>query len=131
MKAIKYFFSILALFVLWSCSLDDSSSNAQETEYAVLVQQKNIIEQLAISEPCTDSTGCDYVAFGSKPCGGPWTYLAYSTSINVDLFLQKVADFNAAENTYNLKWKIVSDCTVVDPPTSVECVNGICTAIYN
>jgi hypothetical protein len=131
MKILKYTLSFVVFFFIVSCSLNDSDSNTQEEEFAYLIKQKEIIEQMAVSVPCTENTSCDYVAFGSKPCGGSWTYLAYNTGINVDLFLQRVADYNSKENEYNIKWGIISDCAVPAPPISVDCIDGVCTAIYN
>jgi len=72
MKYNTHFLSLIFLVVV-SCSLGDSG-NVQQDELTFLNQQKNEIEQLANSIPCTEVTICDYVAFGSKPCGGPWVY---------------------------------------------------------
>ena len=33
------------------------------------------------SAGATDVAFCRQIAFGSKPCGGPWRYLAYSTAV--------------------------------------------------
>ncbi len=128
----KYYSTIfsIAFLLLFSCSISDSN-NSQEEELAILNQQKSTIEELAMSISCTDNSTCNYVAFGSKPCGGPWTYLAYNSEIDEELFLNNIAVYNANEEAYNLKWSIVSDCSAVMPPTSVECVDGKCTAIYN
>lgn len=123
------FFGVFLLISI-SCSLDDSSKS-QEEELAFLNQQKNGIEQLASSASCSESSTCNYVAFGSKPCGGPWTYLAYNSAIDEDLFLNKVGTYNANEEVYNLKWGIISDCSFVVPPNSVDCIGGKCTTVYN
>ncbi len=123
-----YFFTLLLVTV--SCSLEDSN-NDRENELAFLIQQKNVIEQLAISVPCTEGSTCKYVAFGSKPCGGPRTYLAYNSTIDEEFFLNQVAIYNTNEDVYNLKWDVLSDCMAVLPPTSVDCIDGKCTTVYN
>ena len=123
-------FLILIFIVVVSCSLGDSSNDQQE-ELSFLNQQRFEIEQLAKSMPCTEITICKSVAFGSKPCGGPWTYLAYNTEIDEALFLNKVASYNANEANYNSKWNIESDCAVVTPPIVVTCVDGICTPVFD
>ena len=46
------------------------------------------IYEIVASAECSDDAGCDYIAFGSKPCGGPWGYLVYSTSVDVQLLKQ-------------------------------------------
>jgi hypothetical protein len=129
MKTYTLFLFLLSLSVI-SCSLSDSS-NSQESDRAILDQQKNTTEQLAKSVPCTETSTCKYVAFGSKPCGGPWTYLAYNSEFDEELFLNNVALYNANEEAYNSKWGVASDCSVVVPPTSVDCIDGECTAIFN
>ena len=35
------------------------------------------------------------------------------------------------EMGFNVKWEIMSDCLVVEPPTRVECAGGVCIAFYN
>ena len=129
MKFNTHFLALIFL-VLASCSLDDSG-NQQQVELSVLNQQKFEIEQMAKSIPCTEVSICHYVEFGSKPCGGPWTYLAYNTEIDETLFLNKVASYNASEAHYNSKWNIQSDCAVVTPPTSTACIDGECTAVFD
>ncbi len=130
MKYNAHFLALIFL-VLISCSLGDDSVNVQEQELLILNQQKNEIEQLAKSIPCNEVTICHYVAFGSKPCGGPWTYLGYNTEIDEALLLNKVASYNANEAFYNSKWNIESDCAVVNPPIVVTCIDGVCTPIFD
>lgn len=122
-------FLALIFLVLISCSLGEYE-NIQQNELALLNQQKYEIEQLARSIPCTEVSICSSVAFGSKPCGGPWTYLAYNTEIDEELLLNKITTYNANEAFYNSKWNIPSNCTVATPPIDVTCVDGVCTAIY-
>jgi len=120
--------SAVVFTIIFSCS--NSSDSGQENDLMELNSLKLSIDQLIATGICTTNTDCDYIAFGSKACGGPKSYLAYSTSINVALLQQKVTDYNNLEHAYNLKWGIASDCMFVLPPTSVECLNGICKAVY-
>lgn len=121
--------------LIFSISCSDSNDSSEviddmATELAVLETEKLAIEELALSVPCTDEESCAYVAFGSKPCGGPWTYLVYNSNIDEATFLNRVEDFNKAEDAFNIKWNIVSDCEAPQPPLSMQCVNGKCTAIF-
>ena len=132
----KYSF-LLLLFLAFgiSCELKDSDTpsidfDEMNAELAVLSQERQAIQELAQSVACSDGESCDYVAFGSKPCGGPWTYLAYNTNIDEEAFLQRVEDYNASEAAFNVKFGIVSDCATPAPPIAVECVEGVCTALY-
>ena len=85
---------------------EDDSNPTMEYEENALMANKKIIEDLAATSVCNDSTECKYIALGSKPCGGPWSYLVFSTSINVELLKEKVAIYNQNEAAFNLKWGI-------------------------
>ena len=125
MKNLTYTFFILVLSI--SCS---STENTQKEDQLELETLANEITSLTESSICNEENECKYIAFGSKPCGGPWSYLVYSTSINTALLLEKVENYNQLENTYNLKWGINSDCSVANPPASLECIDGKCIANY-
>ena len=91
---------------------------------------------MADESTCSEQFTCDFVGFGSKPCGGFWEYLVYSrmkkhTNSNDDEFLAKIKTYNKLEKEYNIKHGIASDCMIVMPPTNVICDNGKCKAVYN
>ncbi|WP_372792790.1 hypothetical protein [Lutibacter sp.] len=128
-KTITYILKTIALVaIVFSCT--NTAETTQESEKAELTILQEEIEQLIATEICNENANCDFIAFGSKPCGGPWSYLVYSTSINIDLLKEKVDTYNKNETAYNIKWSIVSDCMASVPPTSVQCINGECIAIY-
>tara|TARA_R110002049_G_scaffold285400_1_gene466265 strand:- start:13088 stop:13486 length:399 start_codon:yes stop_codon:yes gene_type:complete len=127
----------LPLFLLLIClSLvafqceDDDTPATQETERAELNILKSDIETLANTSVCNESTECKYLAFGNKPCGGPWSYLIYSTSIDEEKLQDLVKEYNEKESAFNAKWGVFSDCAFVSPPSSVKCENNTCVAIY-
>ena len=129
MKVFKHTLKIITLLaIVLSCTTNSEIS--QEEERLELNNLKDEIEQLISEGTCSENTTCDFIAFGSKPCGGPWSFLVYSSSINVDLLKEKVAIYNENETTFNIKWGVISDCSVSLPPISVDCVDGGCTAIY-
>ena len=129
MKLFKHTLKTIALLAIVLGCTNNSESN-QETEQLELDALKNEIVQLISEGICSENSDCAYIAFGSKPCGGAWSYLAYNISINVELLEEKVATYNQNETAFNIKWGIISDCMVVSPPISVECIDGKCTAIY-
>lgn len=75
---------------------------------------------------CADVGQCRAIAFGAKPCGGPWQYLAYSTAITDSTALAAaVGRYNAKEAAINRAEGRVSDCSLVSPPKLVR-ENGRC-----
>ncbi len=120
--------TIALLAIVFSCS--NNSETSKQVERLELDSLKTEIEQLVATGICNESTSCDFIAFGSKSCGGPLSYLMYSTSINVDLLEEKVTIYNNNEAAFNIKWSISSDCMFLLPPTKVDCINGECIAIY-
>lgn len=78
---------------------------------------------------CQGERICGTIAFGSKPCGGPWKYLIYSlTSAEVEVLREKVEDYNVLEAEVNKREGKISDCVVVTPP-AVTCLDGKCGSI--
>lgn len=129
MKIAKNILKTIALLaIVLSCANNTESTKADDLAELNALQEE--IELLIDSGVCSENSDCDYVAFGSKACGGPKAYLVFSTSIDVELLQQKVEKYNALENAYNQKWDIISDCAYLLPPTSVACISGKCTAIY-
>ncbi|HEY9222135.1 MAG TPA: hypothetical protein VIO43_11250 [Lutibacter sp.] len=129
MKMIKNISKTIALLaIVFGCTNNTESS--KEEDLAELATLQEEIELVVNSGDCSENSDCESIAFGSKACGGPKTYLAFSTTIDVVLLEQKVAIYNELENDFNKKWGIISDCSVPTPPVDVICVAGKCTAVY-
>ncbi|WP_242083814.1 hypothetical protein [Aestuariivivens sediminis] len=127
---------IRVLFLLIGLGLaafrcNDNEDQTYNTELAGLNELKTQIQNLAESAVCDNDTTCKFIAFGSKPCGGPWSYLVYSTSIDTDQIENLVAAFNEKENLFNAKWGVASDCALTQPPRDVICENNRCVAVYS
>jgi hypothetical protein len=130
MKMFKHVLKTIAIMaIVLGCS--NTTETSKEEDLAELQVLNDEIQQLIATGICSSNTDCYYIAFGSKACGGPTSYLVYSTSIDVNLLKEKVAAYNEKEDDFNKKWGIISDCSVVSPPNSVTCVQGKCSAIYN
>lgn len=121
--------SLLVLTTAMQCNEDNNPITCEQTLQS-LQNYKTTIEALAAASICSDQFECRYVAFGSKPCGGPWEYLVYSTSIDTTELVALVSDYNDQEERYNLNCGAVSDCLAVQPPTSFDCVNERCIPLY-
>ncbi|HEX9600577.1 MAG TPA: hypothetical protein VF985_03725 [Mariniflexile sp.] len=96
----------------------------QEIDHQNLMNLFNEIGTLSHSISCTDSNNWSFTPYGTKACGGPQGFIAYSNEIDTVQFLQKVEAYNLAEKQYNIKWSISSTCDVPQQPTSIECQNG-------
>ncbi|WNH13893.1 hypothetical protein [Thalassobellus suaedae] len=127
-KIIVPLFSVCLLFMAFQC--EDNNTITMEEEKESLNVSKKIIEDLANTSICNETTTCKFIAFGSKPCGGPWSYLTYSTSIDTDRLEGLVNEFNEKQADFNQKWNIASDCSFVTPPLSIECKNNTCIPVY-
>jgi len=115
---ITFFFLII---ICISCS-DDELTQEQEAEN--LLQLFSEIEDLASSVDCTDSSEWTFTGYGSKACGGPINFIAYSKNIDTVLFLEKIEAYRSEQQNFNQKWSIMSDCSVPIAPNSVRCENG-------
>ena len=126
------FFISLIFIVAVGCSLEGTTEEQQqELDLKVLSDLGNEITVLIESSVCIDETECAFIAFGTKPCGGPWGYLVYSNSIDTDELIEKVERFNQLQNTYNLRYNITSDCSVVSSPDALICEDNKCKTVYN
>ncbi|GAA4235533.1 hypothetical protein GCM10022291_17700 [Postechiella marina] len=128
----KYLLIVLVLYLIvvaFKCESDDGlvTQEDEQTELSIL---KTEIETLANTSICNETTTCKFIAFGDKPCGGPWSYLLYSTSINTNELENLVEVYNKKEKEYNTKWGVMSNCAIVTMPTNVECENNHCVAVY-
>lgn len=124
------FFVIAGLFVLVmaSCSIFSSDETVSREELDELETQ---IREMIGEAPAEAEKYCKIVAFGSKPCGGPWSYLVYSSTHTNEARLNILVDkYNTMEDEYNRQHSIVSNC-VVEPKPEAELHNGRCIAVYN
>lgn len=125
------FFALLLLclfFMAFTCN--DANSLPIEDDEKELMALRQTIEELVNTSVCHENTECRFIAFGSKACGGPKSYLIYSTSIDGEKLKTLVASYNQKDADFNRKHGIISDCAMVNPPASLGCENNICVAIY-
>ncbi|MNK04698.1 hypothetical protein D3C87_225710 [compost metagenome] len=126
-----YFFCfiIIGLFLFNSCSKEKQQNNEQQ-ELELLFTK---IKTLAESSTCGGSTTnheLKSISYGSKACGGPNGYLAYSTSINTVEFEKLIAEHAELEKAYNKKWGIASTCNITPTPVTTICDNGKPKLVY-
>ena len=128
MNRLKILGIIFSFVIFLSCNHDDGSS--QELDALKLDQLYSEIEKIANSVTCTNSTEWTFTSYGSKACGGPVGYIAYSKNIDTVLFLKKIEALRIAQQKYNEKWGIMSDCSIPQEPSGVACENGIAVLQY-
>lgn len=119
----------LAVVCLSSCEQEDFHSNRSEdsAELSSLLKQ---IDKMSNQFTCDDAAEWKYLAIGAKSCGRTTDFVAYSIKIDEDLFLKKVALYNQKKAAYNVKWKLITDCNVVQPPVILICNDGKPKFVY-
>lgn len=79
---------------------------------------------------CSGSGQCRTIAFGNKPCGGPWAYLIYSTATADSTVVRALArEYFVVDSTCNRKYRLVSDC-YPEPEPLIGCINGECARVW-
>jgi hypothetical protein len=103
------------------------SLDAEQSDYDRVQELRTLIEKEIGTPTATEATQCKLIAFGSKPCGGPWSYLVYSTARTDEARLkQLVNEFNQLSKKINEETKVLSDCMYVTEPW-IEFARGVCT----
>lgn len=114
-----------------SCEKDEEKEPADD-----IISEDNLeeifekIEGMRGEISCSETDSLSFVAYGSKACGGPMGYLMYSTDIDIEALLEKVTEYTEAQKEYNEHHGIVSDCSLAEEPSGVECIDEIPTFIY-
>src|SRR5215831_3785291 len=76
---------------------------------------------------CEENAECRAAPFGAKPCGGPWSYKAYSTrNTDVAALLREIETYRSRNAELNRKNRLGSDCRLVEAP-AVRCQEGRCS----
>lgn len=127
MKKIILGLVLLTSLGFQSCLNNESSQDQEAQNLCTLLDE---IEEISISVSCTDAADWTFTEYGSKACGGPVGYIAYPTTIDINAFLAKIDAHRQAQEDYNKKWGIISDCSVPAMPTGVECQNGKPSLVY-
>lgn len=97
--------------------------NIQEYDRETLRTHLSEIEMLAQSQSCENADDWTYAAIGSKPCGGPSSYIAFPKNIQSEI-LPKIRRFNEMSSAFNKKYGLMSDCMMVTEPAGIICEDG-------
>ena len=115
---------ILLFLILTFVSCNNDNDLSQEEEAILLDQKLTEIIEITASKNCINSSNWSFTSYGSKACGGPKGYIAYSLDADTVHFLQLIEEHQIAEYEFNIKWGINSDCSVPNIPLDVICENG-------
>ena len=126
MKIIIRILMLALLLQSFQCEDDVLPTNITPEQLDI---KKTEITDYINSFSCVNSSGCNSIAFGAKPCGGPREYLVFSNDIDLPVLQQMVNEYNNLDDAYNIQISAVSDCAIVNPPTNIGCVDGVCTII--
>ncbi|MEH8016435.1 hypothetical protein MN202_04275 [Rheinheimera muenzenbergensis] len=99
----------------------------QMAEVADLTSMRAEIMALIGEARADNVQQCRVAGFGSKPCGGPASYIAYSLKDkNETVLLALIEKYNSAAKAENERLGLMSDCAIVPKP-AVVLENGVCT----
>ena len=107
-----------------------TESSPKQQDMLLINQLWDEIIALSGSSNCQRSNGWGIVPVGSKPCGGPWTYLAYRLETDVECLMRKINYYNQQQSIYNTKYGVGSDCSVPPVPKAVSCDSGVPVFVY-
>ncbi|MGA9590275.1 MAG: hypothetical protein WBV11_10640 [Salegentibacter sp.] len=117
---------LIACLGFIACNVNNPGREAAE---ARIQQQFDEIQAFIDSTSCTEESGCDYLPYGKKTCGGPDGYFVFSTNIDRARLEEMVADYDSARLDYNDTYGNPSDCSVLAPPSNIRCVDGHCVGV--
>ena len=122
-------FIITELPIRWVPNVE-ADAKLNPSQYSEALSRLKRQADLEIGVPyAKEPKQCRLVGFGSKPCGGPWTYLIYSTAITDESRLKRlVAEYNQVDRLRNEEQQWLSTCDVTPAP-KIEIRNGICNAV--
>jgi hypothetical protein len=84
------------------------------------------IRALAGSAACTESSQCRSLPVGATPCGGPESYLSYSTASTDEQVLRALGERHKAERQAQIRARgLTSICRHLPDPGAV-CTAGAC-----
>ncbi|MEZ4787200.1 MAG: hypothetical protein R2790_04830 [Flavobacterium haoranii] len=119
---------ILILIALQSFQCENDNQNDVITE-EMLNNKRTEITNYIGQFSCSATSTCNFIALGSKPCGGPREYLVYSNNVDQNELQQLVSEYYTMDSTRNIQTNAISDCAVVMPPENIDCIDGVCTVI--
>ena len=120
---------ITTVLVIVGCAANAPDPGDQSPGSESLDTLRAVVLQLVGDPVCDDVSQCRSMAFGAKPCGGPWSHLVYSAQTADSTRLARaVTRYNHREAQLNRELGRASDCQMVTAPR-LSCVSCRCAAL--
>ena len=124
---------LIATLLLFSCEKELSPKERalaiQKDQKALIKAYGDIVRYINLEEVDAE-TKCMALPIGAKACGGPKNYISFPDSIDQEELKNMIDEYSEMEKSYNKKWEITSDCSMVMPPKENIVFNGRCKAVY-
>jgi hypothetical protein len=128
-KHMKYLGVFFFMVLSFGCDSVDSENPVVYSSDMQIIYKEMV--SLSESETCSNSGDWLFTPYGSKACGGPIGYIAYSKKIDQTYFLGLVDRFTQLQAEHNQKTGAVSDCAMAIRPIAVTCENGKPKFVYS
>lgn len=87
------------------------------------------LKDMTKDKRCDSTMQCQVIAVGSRACGGPSSYVTFSTqAADLQVVKQLAHSITVLESQYNAKNRMVSICQHLTQP-STQCVENKCVKI--
>ena len=101
-----------------------------DTDQAELESRFAEIESMVANREARRASQCHTMAVGAKSCGGPSTYIIYSSkSVDESELEDLVCYYTAFQRAMNTEYELISDCALEAAP-NIELVDGNCEIVY-
>lgn len=120
----KFLLSAL-VFVSFNSYSQSSEETRDRLTINLLAKTAHAVAHLDLS--CKTASDCSIIPMGSKPCGGPTSYII--TSVNHRYFkdIEELASkVSEKEKDFNERYGRISNCSILYPP-EVKCVENKCS----
>ncbi|HEY9448718.1 MAG TPA: hypothetical protein VIQ60_03160 [Gemmatimonadaceae bacterium] len=105
-----------------------AATSSTSSDSADLARLEREALALVHNDGCDSVAQCRVAPVGAKACGGPRYWITFcSTTTDSAALFRKLEELRVAEQAFNQAHGIISDCSIVGPPSLVVSA-GVCRA---
>ena len=125
MEVYMKYFCVLLITLSFNSYAQSTEETRDRLSISLLAKATHAIARLDLS--CKQASECSIIPMGSKPCGGPTSYVV--TSVNhrylsdIEELASKVSE---KEKDFNERYGRISNCSILYPP-EVKCLENKCS----